>query len=63
MNGMKLAEPSMEYDAQIQAYRKEFLEYGGSIGLAGSPGNPQDSGAASPGENAEPAVPVYPGSG
>lgn len=31
MNGMKLAEPSMEYDAQIQAYRKEFLEYGGSM--------------------------------
>lgn len=31
MNGMKLAEPSMEYDAQIQTYRKEFLEYGGSM--------------------------------
>ena len=31
MNGMKLAEPSMKYDAQIQAYRKEFLEYGGSM--------------------------------
>ena len=28
---MKLAEPSMEYDTQIQAYRKEFLEYGGSM--------------------------------
>ena len=31
MNGMKLAEPSMKYDTQIQAYRKEFLEYGGSM--------------------------------
>ncbi len=33
---MKLIEPSMAYDAQIQAYRKEFLEYGGSMDGCGS---------------------------
>ena len=33
---MKLIEPSMEYDAQIQAYRSEFLEYGGSLDGCGS---------------------------
>lgn len=31
MKDMKLVEPSMEYDAQIQAYRKEFLDFGGSM--------------------------------
>ena len=33
---MKLIEPSMEYDEQIQAYRREFLEYGGSMDGCGS---------------------------
>ncbi len=33
---MKLIAPSMEYDSQIQAYRKEFLEYGGSMDGCGS---------------------------
>lgn len=28
---MKLIEPTMEYDQQIQAYRQEYLEYGGSM--------------------------------
>ena len=28
---MKLSEPSLEYDAQIQAYRHEFLDFGGSM--------------------------------
>lgn len=28
---MKLIEPTMEYDKQIQVYRKEFLEFGDSI--------------------------------
>ncbi len=31
MKDMKLVEPSMEYDEQIQAYRKEFLDIGGSM--------------------------------
>ena len=33
---MKLVEPSMQYDAEIQAYRREFLEYGGSMDGSGS---------------------------
>ena len=33
---MKLIEPSMEYDRQIQAYRQDFLEYGGSMDGCGS---------------------------
>ena len=33
---MKLIAPSMEYDRQIQAYRSEFLEYGGSMDGCGS---------------------------
>ena len=33
---MKLIEPTMEYDAAIQAYRREFLEYGGSMDGCGS---------------------------
>ncbi len=33
---MKLIEPSMEYDRQIQAYRQEFLTYGGSMDGCGS---------------------------
>ena len=33
---MKLIEPSMEYDRQIQAYRQEFLRYGGSMDGSGS---------------------------
>jgi predicted acetyltransferase len=33
---MFLTAPSMEYDEQIQAYRKEFLEYGGSMDGCGS---------------------------
>ena len=33
---MKLIEPTMEYDAQIQAYRREFLEYEGSMDGCGS---------------------------
>ncbi len=28
---MKLIEPTMEYDKQIQAYRQEFLDFGGSM--------------------------------
>ena len=28
---MKLIEPTMEYDQQIQAFRKEYLEDGGSM--------------------------------
>ena len=28
---MKLIRPSMEYDRQIQAFRKEYMAYGGSI--------------------------------
>ena len=28
---MKLIEPTMEYDRQIQAFRREYLEYGGSM--------------------------------
>lgn len=33
---MKLIEPSMEYDEQIQAYRREFLEQEGSMDGCGS---------------------------
>ena len=33
---MILVEPSMEYDAQIQAFRREFLEFGGSMDGCGS---------------------------
>ena len=33
---MKLIEPSMAYDRQIQAYRQEFLDYGGSMDGCGS---------------------------
>ncbi len=33
---MKLIEPTMEYDRQIQAYRREFLEFGGSMDGCGS---------------------------
>lgn len=33
---MKLIEPTMEYDRQIQAYRRKFLEYGGSMDGCGS---------------------------
>ena len=33
---MKLVEPSMAYDKQIQAYRREFLTYGGSMDGCGS---------------------------
>lgn len=33
---MKLTEPTMEYDKQIQAYRREFLTYGGSMDGCGS---------------------------
>ena len=33
---MKLTVPSMEYDKQIQEYRQEFLEYGGSMDGCGS---------------------------
>jgi len=33
---MKLIEPTMEYDKQIQAYRQEFLEFGGSMDGCGS---------------------------
>ena len=33
---MRLVEPSMEYDAQIRAYRQEFLSYGGSMDGCGS---------------------------
>ena len=31
MNGMTLVKPSMEYDRQIQACRKEFLDFGGTM--------------------------------
>ena len=33
---MKLIEPTIEYDAQIQAYRQEFLDLGGSMDGCGS---------------------------
>lgn len=33
---MKLVEPSMEYDEQIQAFRRDFLEHGGSMDGCGS---------------------------
>ncbi len=33
---MKLIEPTIEYDRQIQAYRQEFLEEGGSMDGCGS---------------------------
>ena len=33
---MRLIEPTMEYDEQIQAYRREFLEAGGSMDGCGS---------------------------
>ena len=33
---MKLIAPSIEYDVQIQAYRNEFLVYGGSMDGCGS---------------------------
>ena len=33
---MKLIEPTIAYDRQIQAYRREFLEYGGSMDGCGS---------------------------
>ena len=33
---MKLIAPSMEYDKQIQAFRKDFLEFGGSMDGCGS---------------------------
>ena len=34
--GMKLIEPTMKYDAQIQAYRREFLKAEGSMDGCGS---------------------------
>ncbi len=33
---MKLIEPTMEYDKQIQAYRQEFITFGGSMDGSGS---------------------------
>ena len=33
---MKLIAPSIEYDEQIQAYRRDFLKYGGSMDGCGS---------------------------
>ena len=33
---MKLIEPTMEYEQQIQAYRQEFLAFGGSMDGCGS---------------------------
>ena len=33
---MRLIEPTIEYDAQIQAYRQEFLDLGGSMDGCGS---------------------------
>lgn len=36
VSGMKLIEPTMEYDEQIQAYRQEFLVFGGSMDGCGS---------------------------
>ena len=33
---MKLIEPTIAYDRQIQAYRREFLEFGGSMDGCGS---------------------------
>ena len=33
---MKLIEPSIEYDRQIQEYRRDFLEHGGSMDGCGS---------------------------
>ena len=33
---MKLIKPTMEYDQQIQAFRQEYLEYGGSMDGSGS---------------------------
>lgn len=33
---MKLIEPTMEYEKEIQAYRQEFLTYGGSMDGCGS---------------------------
>lgn len=33
---MKLIEPTMEFDKQIQAYRQEFLTFGGSMDGCGS---------------------------
>jgi len=33
---MRLIEPTMEYDRQIQAYRREFLETEGSMDGCGS---------------------------
>ena len=36
MDGMKLVEPSMAYDRQIQAYRQAFLRCEGSMDGAGS---------------------------
>ena len=33
---MKLIEPTMEYEQQIQAYRQDFLSYGGSMDGCGS---------------------------
>ena len=33
---MKLIEPTMEYDREIQAYRQEFLDFGGSMDGCGS---------------------------
>lgn len=34
--GMRLIHPTMEYDRQIQAYRQEFLDFGGSMDGCGS---------------------------
>jgi len=42
---MMLIEPAIEYDRQIQAYRREFLECGDSMDGTGALrrlGNPQD---------------------
>ncbi|MBR3059853.1 MAG: GNAT family N-acetyltransferase [Oscillospiraceae bacterium] len=36
MHTMKLIEPSLAYDAQIQTFRREFLEHGGSMDGCGS---------------------------
>ena len=36
MKNMKLIKPTMEYDQQIQAFRQEYLEYGGSMDGSGS---------------------------
>lgn len=42
MDNMKLVIPTMEYEEEIQAFRQEFLKYGGSMDGSGSLGKSEN---------------------